>query len=585
MSLWIVMVLLAGCISQEPSPTATPEQAAPTNTGPAALSSPTAASAPTDSPTPQPPTPTAGPEPRPTGIPGSVTGQEPFWWNDAVFYEIFVRSFKDSDGDGIGDFNGITEMLDYLNDGDPNTTTDLGITGIWLMPINQATSYHGYDVTDYMQVNSDYGTKEDFLRMVDAAHERGIRVIIDLVLNHTGIEHPWFQASNDGVPEFRDWYIWEREKPSYLGPTNQQVWFPGKDGYYYAVFWSGMPDLNLRNPAVTQALYDITEYWLLDMNVDGFRLDAIRHFIENGIAQENTSATHAWLKEYHQFYKSIDPTIFTVGEAWTNTAAVVDYVGDEVDLAFDFDLAGDFMRAANGPLASAASRQLQVVLDSYPPNQYGVFLTNHDMDRVMSVLRGDVQKAKLAAVMLLTAPGVPFIYYGEEIGMTGVKPDEDIRLPMQWNGTGPGVGFTTGQPWRAPAEDNAQTNVAAQDDDPDSLLNLYRFLVHLRSSHAALRTGQTIIIHPGSQRIYSILRYDETEAFLVLINAHPTPQNTGLYDLSLPSGPFQGNVTVTSVYGQPDPAPITVNAQGGFDSYHPFDVLPPHSATILHIKP
>ncbi len=156
-----------------------------------------------------------------------VTDLDPGWWNETVFYEIFVRSFKDSDGDGIGDFNGITEMLDYLNDGDPATSDDLGITGIWLMPSTESPSYHGYDVVDYFNVEKDYGTKEDFLRLVEEAHKRGIQVIVDLVLNHTSTENPWFKASDSGDPEYRDWYIWSEDNPGYLGPWGEQVWYRG----------------------------------------------------------------------------------------------------------------------------------------------------------------------------------------------------------------------------------------------------------------------------------------------------------------------------------------------------------------------
>jgi alpha-amylase len=532
-------------------------------------------------PTPLPPTATTPPEPTPVP-PGALTGLEEGWWNDAIFYQIFVRSFKDSGSDGIGDFNGIIEMLDYLNDGDPTTTDDLGITGIWLMPIMPSPSYHGYDVVDYYDVNSQYGTKEDFKRLVEEAHKRGIRVIIDLVLNHTGVGHPWFRAADSGDPEYRDWYIWSEDNPGYIGPWNQPVWHKGKSDYFYGVFWSGMPDLNLANPDVTQELYNIAEFWLREMGVDGFRLDAIIHLIERGIVQENTPETLAWLEDFHDHYKSIDPTFFTVGEAWTETDKTVEYVGDKVDVVFEFDLAGNFVRAANGPIASAASRHLQVVLDNYPEGQYGVFLANHDQNRVMSVLGGDEAKAKLAAVMLLTSPGVPFIYYGEEIGMTGVKPDEDIRLPMPWKINPPGMGFTTGQPWRNFAPEWQTNNVAAQSADPDSLLNLYRTLIQLRNNHAALRTGETLVVAPGSQRLYSILRYDENEAFLVLLNVHPNPQNVELYGLSLESSPLREGMSVETVIGFEGAALPTLNADGGFEDYHPFAELPPHSATILH---
>ncbi|MDX9992526.1 MAG: alpha-amylase family glycosyl hydrolase [Anaerolineales bacterium] len=547
----LLLALLAACAPAPAAPTEIPPTASPE------ISTPT------------------------TAQPGALTGLEPGWWNDAVFYQVFVRSFKDSDGNGVGDFNGITEMLDYLNDGDPATATDLGITALWLMPITESPSYHGYDVVDYYSVDSEYGTKEDFLRLVEQAHQRGIRIIIDLVLNHTGTGHPWFKASAAGDPGYRDWYIWADEKPTYLGPWGQPVWYAAQKGYYYAVFWSGMPDLNLENPQVNQEIYNITRFWLTDMNVDGFRLDAIRHFVEQGSAQENTPKTHKWLQDYFQFYKSLDPSVFTVGEAWTETAEVLDYIGDEVDIAFEFDLAEDFVRAANGPIASAASQQLKVVLENYPAGQYGVFLTNHDQNRTMSSLGGDFGKAKLAAVMLLTSPGVPFIYYGEEIGMTGTKPDEDIRLPMQWKASPPGVGFTTAKPWRAAAPDWPTTNVAAQDSDPDSLLNLYRTLIELRNNHPALRSGETLVIAPGSQRIYAILRYDQTEAFLVLINVHPNPQTAGLYGLSLASSPLREGMRVETVLGLADPSLPSLNANGGFENYQPFAELPAHSATIL----
>lgn len=189
------------------------------------------------------------------------------WWNETVFYEIFVRSFYDSDGDGVGDFNGLTENLDYLNDGDPDTDSDLGVTGIWLMPIHESPTYHGYDAIDYRSINPDYGTMEDFKNFLNAAHERGIKVIIDYVMNHTSTEHPWFQKSAAGDPEYRDFYRWSDTDPGYTGPCGQQVWHNQHDGqsyddYFYGVFWSGMPDLNYENPAVQDSMFAISDYWI-----------------------------------------------------------------------------------------------------------------------------------------------------------------------------------------------------------------------------------------------------------------------------------------------------------------------------------
>lgn len=530
---------------------------------------------------------TAEPSTIETTIPtdGESTDVGSGWWNNTVFYEIFVRSFKDSDGDGIGDFNGIIEMLDYLNDGDPATTDDLGITGIWLMPISESPSYHGYDVIDYYSVDREYGTKEDFLRLIEEAHARGIKVIVDLVMNHTSVQHPWFKASDEGDPAYRDWYIWSKDNPGYRGPWGEQVWYQGKDGFYYAVFWSGMPDLNLDNPQVTEEIFSITAFWLNEMHVDGFRLDAIRHFIEEGIVQENTDDTHLWLQGFHDFYKSIDQEVFTVGEAWTATREVVDYVGDEVDIAFEFDLAQGFVDAARGPLASKAIDPLKKTLDSFPENQYGVFLTNHDQNRVMTVLGGDVQKAKLAAVMLLTSPGVPFIYYGEEIGMTGEKPDEDIRRPMQWTGEGKTAGFTSGTPWRAVATDFRETNVYLEDSDPDSLLNLYRDLIRVRNEHPAMHNGKTLIIETGTPRLYAVLRYNETEAFLMLINVHYKDLSADQYGLSTTSWPVPIDFTLTSLLGLEDPTAPLTGDDGAIVNYQPFANIPARSYTILHFHP
>lgn len=538
---------------------------------------------------------------KPTPTPGSQPGGSPAvptqvseiaaevygWWNDTVFYEVFVRSFKDSDGDGIGDIQGLIEKLDYLNDGDPATSSDLGITGIWLMPVTEATSYHGYDVVDYYAIEQDYGAQADFKRLIDDAHQRGIKVIIDLVINHTGIEHPWFKASQDDDPAYRDWYIWEDSRPSYQGPGGETVWHFSNGAYYYALFWGGMPDLNLENPEVTQEIYDITRFWLEEMNVDGFRMDAIRHLVENGIVQENTSTTHAWLQGFHQFYKSVEPEAFTVGEAWTTTKQVIDYIGDEVDIAFEFDLAEAFVNAAYGPIVASLNQQAEIVLGSYPKGQYGTFLTNHDQNRVRALLPSDA-KAKLAATMLLTFPGVPFIYYGEEIGMIGSKPDEDIRLPMQWSGESSGAGFTSGTPWRPPYEDFPSRNVATQIADPASLWNHYRDLIALRNQYPALRTGEATLVEAGTARLYAALRYTENEAFLVLVNPHPQDLNPELYALSLPEGPFSGELSAELILGDPalgNPEAPVINAAGGFENYHPLANIPSDSSVIIKLTP
>src|SRR3954454_6585589 len=210
-------------------------------------------------------------------------------WNGRTWYELFVRSFADGDSDGIGDFKGLTAKLDYLNDGDPGTTSDRGVTGLWLMPVDQSPSYHGYDVTDYRTVERDYGSNADFKAFLAAAHARGMEVIVDLVLNHTSAEHPWFTASAAGTDDKADWYVWSDENPGWLGPGGSVAWHERDGRWYYGVFSDGMPDLNLRSDAVTAELEDVARFWLRDMGVDGFRLDAAKHLIEDGKdAQVNT---------------------------------------------------------------------------------------------------------------------------------------------------------------------------------------------------------------------------------------------------------------------------------------------------------
>ena len=537
------------------------------------------------------PTPTPSPQPLPTTIPVPTdppsklpagTAGYP-WWNDTVFYEVFVRSFYDSDGDGIGDLSGLIEKLDYLNDGNPATTDDLGITGLWLMPITQSPSYHGYDVVDYYNVDDEYGTNEDFLRLMDEAHQRGIRVIVDLVLNHTGRDHEWFQASRNPDSPYRDWYVWQSEDPGWRGPAGQKVWIKQPSGFYYAVFWDGMPDLNYHNPDVTAQMYDVSRFWLEEMGVDGFRLDAIKHMIEDERIQENSNSTHAWLEAYFTFYKSVNPDAFAVGEAWTSTGQVLDYTGDEVDVAFQFDLAEDILNSANAGIGSIVMKTMSEIVEAFPPHQYATFLTNHDQNRVMNQLQGDEGAAKVAASFLLTAPGTPFIYYGEEIGMSGSKPDEDIRRPLQWDNSGYRAGFTSGMPWRPPAPDHDQQNIAYQLENADSLLSHYRGLIQLRNGHEALRVGDWIPVETKPARVAAFIRQTEAETLLVIINfGKREAKGTSL---SLPASSLPASPTLTTLFGDGELAPLAVNENGGFTDYVPVEEMPAQSTLIIQITP
>lgn len=570
----LLMCFLVGCGATE---VATPVAVAPTEAVPTATAVlPTPTTAPTAVPTPIPPF-----EPTCNTIPAPAASGDYPWWNDRVFYQIFVRSFYDSDGDGIGDFNGIIEKLDYLNDGDPSTSDDLGITGIWLMPITLSPSYHGYDVVDYFAVEPDYGTQEDFQRLLEEAHKRDIKVIVDLVLNHTSTRHPWFQdALNSADSPYRDFYLWTDSPPSYSSPWGTAVWHRSDTGFYYGVFWEGMPDLNYENPNVTAEMNEVIRFWLEEMGVDGFRLDAIKHLIEDGSIQENTPATHAWFEAFHDFYQSINPDAITVGEAWTDTAEVVEYIGDEVDIAFEFDNAGAILQSAKGERSLFIKSAQQQITAAYPAHQYATFITNHDQERVMSVLAGNVGRAKTAASLLLTGPGLPFVYYGEEVGQSGRKPDENLRTPMQWANS-ENAGFSTARPWNAPQGNYDEFNVGDAAKDPNSLLSHYRALIQLRGRSEALQTGEWLPVETGISALYAFLRRTENQTLLVMMNMGDEPIDQ--YGLCLQGGSLAEG-EVKEVLWQTAVSAPTLNSSGGFDNYKPFDVLPPYTTYILELK-
>lgn len=506
------------------------------------------------------------------------------WWNDSVFYEIFVRSFYDSNGDGIGDFNGITQKLDYLNDGDPKTTTDLGVTGLWLMPINPSPSYHGYDVTDYFAVNPAYGTMDDFKNLLKEAHKRGIRVIIDMVLNHTSSQHPWFQAAKDPSSPYHNWYIWSETNPGYTGPWDQAVWYPvSANQFYYAIFWDGMPDLNYQNPEVTAKMQEVGNFWLKEVGIDGFRLDAARHLIEEGKKQADTAATHAWWKNFKPVYKGANPQAMTVGEIWTTNAEVAAYVqGDELDLAFDFDLASAILQSVKSRSTWSLANALENSARAFPAAQNATFLSNHDTERTMSQLGVDGDKAKLAAAVLLTARGVPFIYYGEEIGMTGVKPDERLRSPMQWAADSQTGGFTTKLPWEGLNLDASLRNVATQTTDKTSLLSFYRTLIHLRNQHAALRVGQYVPVKADASSLLAFLRVSQQETVLVVINLGA--EAVSGYGLSLEKSALQGKYNAFALLGEGTFTAPTLTAEGGFSAYQPLATIPANGVVIVQLQ-
>jgi len=500
--------------------------------------------------------------PVPARPPASAWKNE--WARGAVFYEVFVRSFQDSDGDGKGDLRGLISRLDYLNDGKPETTTDLGVDALWLMPVFESPSYHGYDTTDYAKIASDYGTNTDFLKLLDEAHRRGIRVIVDLVVNHSGAGHPWFvSASSSPSSPYRDFYVWSPTDPGWKQPWggNTGTWHPSGGAYYYGVFWSGMPDLNWRTPALKEEVKKIASLWL-DRGVDGFRLDATRYLVETGAGggQQDTPETHAALKEFAGHVRRVKPEAFVVGENWADTQVIATYYGsksvpggDELPASFDFPLADQVLRALSQGNAAPVTSKLDEALRLYPKGAIDApFLTNHDQVRLATQLGKNAGRLRNAAAILLTLPGAPFLYYGEEVGIENgtTGGDESKRTPMPWDAT-PGGGFTTGSPWFAFAPGRETANVAAQTGDPASLLSRYRSLIRARGDAPSLAKGDLTVLTPlsGTTPVLAFLRTTPTETVLVAHNLSDGFASAGPYAVS---GTSFEKVFVDA--GTPDPS-------------------------------
>jgi alpha-amylase len=495
------------------------------------------------------------------------------WWNHNVFYEIFVRSFYDSDGNGIGDLKGVIQKLDYLNDGNPATTTDLGITGIWLMPIHPSPSYHGYDVVNYTGVNPEYGTVADLQELVTKAHQRGIKVIIDLVINHTSDQHPWFIAAAANTrSDKRPYYSWS-------GTKSSNAWHPKSGSYYYGYFYSGMPDLNYRSEKVTSEILNVAAFWDEVGDVDGYRMDAIPYLIEEGTNIQHTPSTMKWLRDFWIKQKQRNPSLMLVGEVWFPTTDVAPYTDRRMDYCFEFDLAGAIVGAvANGNVIGLKSKMNQV-LANYPERQYGVFLSNHDQNRIIETLSLDVNKAKVAAGIMLTLPGVPYIYYGEEVGMSGVKPDEDIRRPMQWT-AGSNAGFSTVTPWRAPNSNFATFNVATLQQDPNSLWNHYRKLISVRNNSLTLRQGFYDPIDSPAEQIFAFLVVNGNDGVLAIHNVAGSSVDASLSATATKLLP--GTFKATDMLTEASLGTITVGAGGKWENVK-LGVLPAYSTTLVHL--
>ncbi len=447
-----------------------------------------------------------------------------------VYYEIFVRSFADSNGDGVGDINGITARLDYLK--------WLGVNGLWLTPIYPSASYHGYDITNYFAVNPQFGTMKDFRRLLREAHARKIKVLIDMVLNHTSDRNPWFRRALDPKSPYHDWYTWAGKGTDIgaLSSLNSPAWH-SRDGQYYLGDFSGdMPDLNYDNPAVRHQMIEVGRFWLAQ-GVDGFRLDATTQIyidFKSDIGSPRAIRKNiAWWQQYRDALRATDPSVFLLGEVPADTEAqAAPYYGG-LNSVFDFPLAKVLVTAAAsetspnlGSYVASAWRAFR--RDARGPIVDSPFIGNHDRDRVLDQLRGNMSHMRMAAAMLLTLPGDPFVYYGEEIGMHGIKPDESIREPMRWDRDPRQAGET----WWEPAPDNASSHlsVAAERADRRSLLNFYRRLIHWRIELPALGDG-TIASYPvDGGAISAYTRADDAQRLLVIHNLSSAPRSVNLPD-------------------------------------------------------
>ena len=451
-----------------------------------------------------------------------------------VYYEIFVRSWYDTNGDGIGDLNGVTAKLDYLK--------WLGVSGVWLMPINPSPSYHGYDITDYYAINPQYGTMADFERLLREAHKRGIRVIMDLVINHSSDESPWFEAARDPHSTYRDWYQWAKPDTDLkaLSATGGPAWheLPGGQTdsrqYYKGIFVAQMPDLNFDNPAVRTKMIDIGKFWL-KKGVDGFRLDAAQHIYDDLETDWHSSTVLKqnldWWREFQRGIDAVNPHAWLVGEVARHHAdELVPWMG-ALDAVFDFPLAERLIDSAKEERDRDLGATLQRLDESYRAAAHGrfddaPFLSNHDQERVMSQLDGDPEHMRTAAAMLLTLPGHPFVYYGEELGMRGQKPDEHLREPMRWYRAGKGHGEPTWEGWSA--GDGPAVSVDAQEKDSTSLANWYRMLIGWRRDIPALRAGRLRDGHVANMQVAAWELDDPSGNVLVLHNLSGKTQTVAL---------------------------------------------------------
>jgi len=485
------------------------------------------------------------------------------WWQHAVFYEIYPRSFADSNGDGVGDLNGIAKHLDYLR--------NLGVDAIWLTPCYPSPQVDfGYDVSDYRNIDPMYGTLHDFDRFSSAAQQRHIRIIMDLVVNHTSDQHPWFKESRESLSSpKRDWYIWRDGRPNGQPPNNWLAVFghsawtldPTTNQYYYHYFYPQQPDLNWRNPQVRDAMLDVTRWWI-DRGVAGFRLDAVDTLMEdpaltdnptqpgtNRFGDPNQMPVHNTnLPELHDVLRDLRTVTdqhnsVLIGETWTSNIEQLNDYYREIQMPMDF-----MFTMVNRVSAPEFRKQIALVESASGWPVY--VISNHDMIRSYNRYGDGTHNdeiAKLMAALYLTLRGTPVMYYGEEIGMQNNDPTrlEDVkdpigrlgwpnekgrdgeRTPMQWN-THANAGFTTGTPWLPIPDSHRKYNVETQLRDKKSILSFYKSLLSLRHKNPALLDGRYVPLNEDDPNVLAYLRSYGKSNVVVVLNMSASEQNVSL---------------------------------------------------------
>jgi len=490
------------------------------------------------------------------------------WYKDAIIYQVHVRTFHDSNGDGIGDFQGLEGKLDYLQ--------KLGINAIWLMPFFPSPLRDdGYDISDYNAVHSSYGTLEDFRKFLGSAHDRGIRVIIELVLNHTSDQHPWFQESRSSQDNpRRDWYVWSDIDSRYKGARiifldtekSNWAWDPISKSFYWHRFFSHQPDLNYDNPAVREQMWNVMKFWL-EMGVDAFRVDAVPYLVEReGTNCENLPETHAVLKELRRKLDENFPGRMLLAEAnqWPVDLRPYFGDGDEIHMAFHFPLMPRMFMGLKLEDRKPITEILQQTPEIPPSCQWSLFLRNHDeltlemvtdlerdymydsyasskmmrlnlgiRRRLAPLLDNDRRRIELMNGMLMSLPGTPIIYYGDEIGMgdnINLGDRNGVRTPMQWTGE-TNAGFSTAAPERLyapliqdPVYGYPAVNILRQKASEHSLLNWMQLIITVRTSTAVFGRGSIEFLYPANHRILAYVRRLGNESVLVVNNLSSSAQ-------------------------------------------------------------